>query len=263
MTEKRYNAPAAEAILEVLEFMAASPGPRGPTELARQLDLSANLTFRILNVLQDKKYVIRNDAGQYELTAQLFSLGMRLQNSFDLHKQSRPFLERLAAATGEGAQIQLPAGDRMLQLDFVPPREEYFLAVTPGIRVYYHGNAFGKAVLAFLPQAEETEILEAPLKQLTRHTVIKVAALQKELGEIRKTLVATEFDEYVEGSYCIGSPVFNAAGKVVAAVGITGLSVRFDPKQLPERCRQVRECAKNIAQAIGYTGDIYTKSEKG
>ena len=89
MPEKRYQAPAAASTLEVLEFMASNPGAWGPTELARRLALSPNLAFRVLNVLQEKGYVKRNPAGQYELTAGLYSLGMKLRNSFDLRKQAR------------------------------------------------------------------------------------------------------------------------------------------------------------------------------
>ena len=139
MPQKTYSAPAAASTLEVLEFMAANPGARGPSELAKRLGLTPNLTFRVLNVLQEKGYVKRNPAGQYELTSGLFSLGMRLHNNFDLRKQSRPFLEALAEESGESCQLQEFEGDHMLQLDFVPPPADYYLAVTPGIRLHLHG----------------------------------------------------------------------------------------------------------------------------
>ncbi|WP_302454980.1 IclR family transcriptional regulator [Victivallis vadensis] len=252
MSEKRYSAPAAASTLEVLEFMASNPGAWGPTELARRLELSPNLVFRVLNILQEKGYVKRNPAGQYELTAGLYSLGMKLQNNFELRKQARPFLETLAAETGESCQIQIPAGDRMLQLDFVPPPADYYLAVTPGIRLYRHGNAFGKAVLAFLPPEEHEMLFAVPLPRLTPHTIVDPVRLREEFAEIRRTRSASEFDEYVLGSYCIGSPVFNALGKPVAGVGITGLSSRLCRERLPELRQFVLSCAENISKSIGY-----------
>lgn len=249
--EKRYSAPAAASTLEVLEFMAGNPGAWGPTELAKRLELSANLAFRVLCVLQEKGYVRRNPAGQYELTAGLYSLGMKLQNSFDLRKQARPFLETLAETALESCQIQIPAGDRMLQLDFVPPPADYYLAVTPGIRLHWHANAFGKAVWAFLPPEESEALLRAPLPRLTPHTVTDPKLLRQELAEVRKTQSATEFDEYVLGSYCVGSPVFDATGKPVAGIGVTGLASRLDEAKLPGLRRLVRECAEHISTAIG------------
>lgn len=250
-TEKKYSAPAAASTLEVLEFMAEHPGAWGPTELAKRLELSSNLAFRVLNVLQEKGYVKRNPAGQYELTAGLYSLGMRLQNNFDLRKQARPFLEQLAETAGESCQIQIPAGERMLQLDFIPPPADYYLAVTPGIRLHWHGNAFGKAVWAFLPPNESDALLRAPLHRMTPHTVVDPERLREELAEIRKIRSASEFNEYVLGSYCIGSPVFDATGRPVAGIGITGLASRLDEARIPELRETVRECAERISTEIG------------
>lgn len=252
MPQKTYSAPAAASTLEVLEFMAANPGARGPSELAKRLGLTPNLTFRVLNVLQEKGYVKRNPAGQYELTSGLFSLGMRLHNNFDLRKQSRPFLEALAEESGESCQLQEFEGDHMLQLDFVPPPADYYLAVTPGIRLHLHGNAFGKAVMAFLSKEELEAFLTTPLPRLTPHTIVDPEQLRREFEEIRRTRVSSEFDEYVVGSYCIGSPVFDAAGRPVAGIGITGLSSRLNRVRLPKIQEQVLECAKQISTAIGF-----------
>ncbi len=252
MTEKKYDAPAASAVLELLEFMVAEPGAWGPTELARRLELTPNLTFRILNVLSEKGYVKKNAAGQYELTAALFSLGMKLQNSFDLRKQARPYLEELALETRESVQIQVPDGDRMLQLDFVAPPAEYYQAVTPGSRIHWHGNAFGKAVWAFLPEKEAARVMALPRPQLSIHTITEPQLIGKELDDIRRTCSSSEFEEYLLGNYCIGSPVFNAVGKVVAGIGVTGLTSRLSPEMIPELRRKVLACANKISTSIGY-----------
>lgn len=254
MTEKKYDAPAAAAALELLEFMAAEPGAWGPTELARRLELTPNLTFRILNVLVEKGYVKKDPAGQYELTAALFSLGMKLQHSFDLRKQARPFLEKLALETRESVQLQVPDGDRMLQLDFVAPPAPYYQAVTPGSRIYWHGNAFGKAVWAFLPEDEAEKIMALPRPQMSIHTVTDPQLIRKELEDIRRTCSSSEFEEYLLGNYCIGSPVFNAAGRVVAGVGITGMSSRLVPEMIPGLREKVLTSARNISNSIGFQG---------
>lgn len=252
MPRKTYSAPAAASTLEVLEFMASNPGARGPSELAKRLGLTPSLAFRVLTVLQEKGYVKRNSAGQYELTSGLFSLGMRLHNSFDLRKQARPFLEALAETCGESCQLQVLEGDHMLQLDFVPPPADYYLAVTPGIQLHLHGNAFGKAVAAFLPPEQIEAFLARPLPRLTPHTIINPDELRREFEEIRRTRISSEFNEYVVGSYCIGSPVFDAMGRAIAGVGITGLASRLNRALLPRLRNQVLECAKRISNSIGY-----------
>lgn len=252
MSERKYGAPAAEAVLAMLEFMASDPGARGPTELAACLGITQNLSFRILNILTEKGYVKKNPAGQYELTAALFSLGMKLHNRFDLRTQARPWLEDLAVRTGESVQLQIPDGDRMLLLDFAAPPMPYYLVVTPGTRLYWHGNAFGKAVLAFLPEEEMDKILSLPRLKLSGHTITDEKKIRQELTEIRKTYSSSEFEEYLLGSYCIASPVFDAAGKITGAVGVTGIMSRLEKKKILELKRKIRACANHVSRSIGY-----------
>ena len=254
MKEKEYGAPAASAVLDMLEFMSSVSGALGPTDIARELGLSANLTFRILNVLSRKGYVIKNQSGQYELTAALFSLGMQLQNRFDLRTQARPFMTALAADIMESVQLQIPDGDMMLQLDFVAPPTPYYIVVTPGTRVYWHCNAFGKAVLAFSEDKIREKIMALPRPELTAKTNTSGKLLLKELTQIKDSYSSSEFEEYLQGIYCIASPVFDCGKKVVAAVGISGMTSRLDRERLPELQKKILECAVSISHAIGCKG---------
>lgn len=249
--EKKYNAPAADGVLEVLEFLVENPGAWGPTELNRQLGTGTNLIFRVLNALAEHGYVKRNEAGKYELGAKLFSLGMRLHSRFELRTCARPFLQRLAAETGETCQLQVPDGDRMLSVDCIYPACDYYLAVNPGAHLHYHCNAFGKAVLAFRSEPELREFFRKPLEPMTPHTIVSEELLRRELREIRKTRVATEFDEYLTGGYCIGSPVFDASGNVVAGIGISALSSRRTEENTDYFKNLVRQCAEEITKSTG------------
>lgn len=252
MAGKKYDAPAADAVLDVLEFMAENTENWGPTELARKLELSPNMTFRILNVLTNRGYVTRNENGNYRLTAALFALGMKQQNSFDLRSCARPFLEQLAEETCESVQLQVPDGNMMMLFDFVPPPTPFYLAITPGVRLHWLGNAFGKAVLAFLPQGKQQERLLQPTPQLTGKTITDKAELRRELDQIRQIGSACEFEEYLPGHYCVASPVFNAAGEVIAAVGISGLISRYNPENLPVLQQKILKYANKISQSIGH-----------
>ena len=260
MTLKKYDAPAAAAVLDIMEYMTELKKAIGPTNLARKVGLTPNLTFRILNVLAEKGYVQKNSSGHYSLTSSLYVLGMKLQNRFDLRTQARPFMAELANNTRESVQLQIPDGDMMLQLDFVPPPTPYYLVVTPGSRVYWHCNAYGKAVLAFLDKENADSVFALPRPVLTTHTHSSARTLKAELKEIRNTFSASEFEEYLQGIYCVASPVFDAAGYVIAAVGISGMTSRLQMDDLPELRRKIIDCARNISTAIGFDGEY--KGEK-
>lgn len=251
-SNRKYDAPAAGATLEILEFMVDNPDSWGPTELARQLGLTSNMTFRILNVLIERGYVEKDSAGNCRLTANLLALGMKCQRNFDLRRCAHPWLEELACETQESVQMQIPDGDRMLQFDFVAPPMPFYIVVSVGSRVYWHCNAFGRAVVAFLPEEKQKQILALPTPRLNVHTICDKKLLQEELQKIRSSYCASEFEEYLLGNYCIASPVFNAVSEVVAAVGITGLTSRLDPESLPDLRQKVLNCANKVSHAIGY-----------
>ena len=119
-----------------------------------------NSTFRIMKRLTERDYTLQDPAtGGYQLSTRVFSLGMSLYTRFELRQSARPHLEWLCRETQETCQIQVARRERMLVLDTVSPEVEFYLRVVPGSLVYYHPNAFGKAILAFLPEGEIKQAL--------------------------------------------------------------------------------------------------------
>ncbi len=258
----KYQAPAANALLDVLEFMAANRGYWGPTELARQLDLSPNMIFRTLMVLSDRGYVRRSGSGQYELNLKLFALGAQLRKRFDLRKLARPHLEELAEFSGDTAQVQIPDGERMLLVDCAPPPTPYYLATVPGVRLYYQGNAFGKAVMAFLDAGMQAELFAGEdWHLLTPETRILPELLETEFAAIRAGRCGFEAGEYFTGGYCLAAPVFNSENEVAGSIGISGLLSRREPEREELLEAEIMRHAAAISNACGYGGEYYRKRE--
>lgn len=253
----KYAAPAVDSLLDILEFMAKNPRSFGPTELSRTLGISTNLVFRVMKRLVERNYAEISEEGTYKLSTRFFSLGMTLYSNFDLRRRARKHLEKLCEMTGETCQIQVPDGDRMLVLDTVNPPIEFFLQVIPGSRVYFHANAFGKSVMAFMGEKDVRKILSRKLPALTENTLVDCKELKKELEDVEKTGLAYDNEEYSKGIFCIGSPVFDVFGNVCAGVGMTGMSSRFDSKRKKKLEKFVFACAKDISNDIGYSGDFF------
>ena len=253
--ERQYSAPAADGALAVLEFLVDHPGEWGPTEITRRVGIGVNLTFRILNTLARRGYVVRLADGRCRLSSKLFSLGMKLHAGHDLRLAARPMLETLARVSGEACHLQVPDGDAMVLWDSVAPARDFYLNVTPGTRLCYHGNAFGKIAMAFMPEAEREQILSADLKKLTPRTETDPERLREEILRAARDYYAVEDGEYVSGCYCIAAPVFDAAGRLAAAAGIAGLREREQSLDFQERIELVKDCARRITRLLG--GEFY------
>lgn len=257
----RYAAPAVDQALDIVENLSNNSRAYGINELARTLGISTNTVYRILRRLTERGYTEQDASGGYHLGTQFFSLGMRLYNRFDLRLRARPHLERLAEQTHRTAQIHVPDKDRVLALDCIPPQADFFLQTTPGSRFFYHPNAFGKAILAFLDAATVRSRVPEKLPALTPHTITSRKDLMAQLEKIRQTGLAYDMEEYNTGFFCIGSPVFDVTGKVVAGIGITGVLQKDIHSRFREWERAVIRCAGRISADIGYVGDAYARFE--
>jgi IclR family acetate operon transcriptional repressor len=183
---------------------------------------------------------------------------MSLYTRFELRQRARPHLEWLCRETEETVQLQTPHGEKVLVLDTVSPEVSFYLRVVPGSHVFYHPNAFGKAILAFMTEEEVKAILPSKLPALTPHTVTLLRELLLQLEETRRTGLAYDNEEYTSGIVCIGSPVFDVQGEVVAGLGITAIASLFNPKQRAAFQQLVLECAYRVSKSIGYSGDYFS-----
>ncbi|MCF7847959.1 MAG: IclR family transcriptional regulator [Kiritimatiellales bacterium] len=247
----RYAVPAVDAMLDAVEYLAEHKQPLGVTHLARELGLSTNLVFRVMKRLVERGYATIDEASNYQLGTHFFTLGMKLYSRFDLRRQARGFLRELCVKCGETCQLQVPDGDRMLAAEVITPDSDYYMQVVPGSRVYYHANAFGKCVLAHLPEDDLNAVLAEGLPALTPNSIASEEKLREELETVRETGLAHDRNEYLLGVYCIGAPVFDFQGRVVAGIGITGLSSRLHNERVAELEQLVKKCAASISRAMG------------
>ncbi|MEO5367739.1 MAG: IclR family transcriptional regulator [Magnetococcus sp. WYHC-3] len=257
----RYASPAVDQALDIIEHLSRHARAYGSNELAHTLGISTNMAFRVLKRLTSRGYTEAAPGGGYRLSTRFYTLGMRLHHRFDLRLRARPHLEWLCERSGETCQMHVPDKERVLVLDCLCPSAEFFLQTTPGSRFHYHPNAFGKAILAFMPRAEVEALLPEQLPALTPATITTRKDLLAHLESVRRTGIAYDREEYNTGFFCIGAPVFDVAGKVVAGVGITGVLQKNTPARDMDRERLVLACAKRIAVDIGYVGDAYQNFE--
>jgi len=256
---KKYAAPALEQALEIIDFMSRNSGEYGINEISRKLGISVNMAYRILIQLSNYGYAELAPSGKYRLSAKLFSIGMRLYSRFDLRLRSRPHLEKLCESTGETCHIHIPDKDRAIVLDSVTPNVDFYLKTVPGSRFYYHANAFGKAILAFMDESQLKSIIPEKLPALTKNTITTRRKLLEELKKTRATGLAYDREEYLSGLYCIGAPVFDVNEKAVAGLGVTGIISRLSAGRWRRYERQILKCAEGVSKDIGYEGDLYDK----
>ena len=250
---RRYRVQVLDRSFDILDALAGAPHDLGAAELVASLHLHKSTIHRLLAALERRKIVRRNPEGKYCLGLKMLEMGGRAFQQLDIGVEATPFLRRLVDQSGESAHISVLGDNEMVSIAHVPGRWSLRVPATVGRRSPTYCTGVGKALLAFLPEAELDALLSRTrLRRLTRRTITTAAALKAELTRVRRRGYAFDDEEREVGLRCIGAPVRDYTGWVTAAVSIAGPSFRIQRERLPELSRLVISVADELSSKLGY-----------
>lgn len=226
----------------------------GGPELSARLGLHRSTVHRLLTVLERNRYLEKNPvSGKYRLGWKLVELGMHAVSRLDLSEIARPHLERLVEETGETAHMGILRQGEMISVANVESRKTLRTPLTVGRRTPAHCSSQGKVLLAFLPPGTLQEFVRSHgLKAYTGNTITRVSRLQRELETVRQRGYAVDEEESEEGLKCIGAPVHDYSGRIVAAISIAGPASRLGDKRMGHLIHSVTQAASGLSTALGY-----------
>ena len=240
------------AVLILKAFTDAQPA-WGLSDLARMVGLNKTTTYRLLAALEAEAMVARDREGdQYRLGPEAIALGGRALRSNTLRLASRSELEALARTTGETATLEVLAGSETLILDEVPGQHLVGTQPSIGTRWPVNTTSTGKAILAFLSDAERNTALPRRLPAPMPKSISDRGELFAELARVRTRGYAVQFEELEDDFAAVGAPIFNHAGRVTAAVSVGGPSRRLPQARLRELAPAVQATAGRISAGLGY-----------
>lgn len=230
----------------------------GVTELARRLDLHKNNVFRILATLEQQGYVEQvgeNEA--YRLGVRCLELGRAYGASRSLLRLARPLLEELVGRSGESAHLGELRGFEVVHLDGEQGNQLVQTGLRVGRTLPAHCTALGKVLLACSRADEQErfdrEVIARGLAARTPRTLVDRDKLLEHLHGIAAQGYAMDLEECERGLCCAAAPIYDATGRLVGAVSISGPSFR-----LPEDALQrsavpaVLDAAQRLSRQLGY-----------
>ena len=121
-----------------------------------------------------------------------------------------------------------------------------------GGRLPAHCTRVGKVLLAQLPDLEIAQIVgKQGMRAFTTNTVTTLEALSDQLDEVRRVGYAYDIEEVCFGMCCVGAPVYNFHGKVVAALSFSIPTHRFHPNR-GRYTKAIIESARLTSERLGY-----------
>ena len=240
--------------LTLLDALGESRNEVGIAELSKQLGFHVSTAHRLLATLIAQGYARQNpETGRYGLGAKAFHLAESYLGQMDLRRIVRPVLERLSHTTGETANLVILDGREAFYLDKVESPQSLRIFSRIGRRAPLHCTAAGKVLLAGRSSAEVQRMLgQNALERFTPRTIRSTEVLRREVEAARADGFALDREECEEGATCIAAPVRNARGETVAAMSISGPTLRMHPERLRELTPIVVCTGAEASERLGY-----------
>jgi DNA-binding IclR family transcriptional regulator len=252
MAAKRCLVPAVKRAFEIVELLSSRGGGVTISELHRELKLPISSVANLLYTMADLGYLDRDAAGtQYSLSVRFLAIGRHVLDGIDLTVWCHPLLEELAGKTGLAAHLAVRHDGESVYVDRIAAQGLVQVASWVGMRWPVHVSAVGKALIAFLPEAQLESLLKKhKLTKPTPETVASLPALRKQLEEIKQRGYSIEFSEGEIGVACVAAPIFGPQEVVVAAVSLSGTIFQLTRRDIPRLGEMVKHYARRMSNRL-------------
>jgi DNA-binding IclR family transcriptional regulator len=251
------GAQVVSRIAGLLRLVGRSAEGMSLAGLVRESGLTRPTVHRLLSSLASEGLLDHDTAnGNWVLGPEILLMGSVASARFPLEDIARPSLRRLAEATGESAFFSIRRGAETVCL----LREEGSFPVRSfvlheGVRFPLGVASAGTAIMAFLPEPEQEELLEG----WAAHAGAFAAGHPRDL--VRENLARTRLQGYsvnpglvLEGSWGMGAAVFDPSGRPAWALSLTGIEPRFRPDRQEELGGLLMAEAHRITQQLSGEG---------
>ena len=219
---------AADLLVSVVE----SARPLGVGELSATSGLPKSTTSRLVGALERRGLLQR--AGDRRVSPGPVLLRFAHRDSGEsLVTLARPALHALAELSGETINLGVPTPLGVEHLAQEDTRHYVGGTNWVGRRVPYDLTANGRVLLAF----------DSPRPQGRRAQAIRARGY------------ATAVDELEDGLAALAAPVFGPGGDVVAALSISGPTIRLTPDRITELAPALLEQASLLSARLGNHDD--------
>ena len=241
----------AGAVLDILEQHKEATA----ADLAAALGEPLSSVYRLLQSLTTTGWVDRGSRrGAYRLGLSLMTIGGLVEDHLDIRDASLPSLRELVDATNLTSFLCVRRGPRAVCLERIEGYAVQSLAMLLGGSLPLYAGAAPRALLAFLPVAEQSAILNDTSQQLRddppRPGDKDIIA---DIARTRAAGYSVSDGDVTPGIAALGAPVFNHRGEVQGALSLGGLRGQvLNPAAVDDTIELLRHSAGKASAALGW-----------
>jgi IclR family acetate operon transcriptional repressor len=240
---------AIDRAAQLLTLVLDSAEPLGVGDLAVAAELPKSTASRLVSSLERHGLVRRNGArGKVQAGPAILRYAHRGVVDRNVVELAHAPLEALAEHSGETVNLAVPGARGVEHLAQVESRHFLGTGQWVGRTVDYHTTAVGKVFVAY----GAAELPPGRLRRVAPATVVDRAALEAEFERVREDAFATAVDELEPGLTALAAPVHGPTGDVIAALAISGPTLRLPAERVEELRAVLTKEAAALSARLGH-----------
>jgi DNA-binding IclR family transcriptional regulator len=258
------SVPAVEQASRVLLCLGESPNFKMRlTEICNQVGIHKSKGHSILNTLKQFGFVEKDPQTKtYSLGPALIFLSRHVLDNLHYPEIVAPFLDDLAKETNGTALFGLIYGEHLLVVGKSEGNQNIGFTIRLGHRFHITLGAHGKAIVAFMPEADREKILTK--KRVYFHgfdiSRLNTKRLKEELIKCRQLGYAQDIGEITQGVNFVSAPVFGVQEKIIGCIILIGT---FSESLIEKYGPKTADVARRISYKLGADIKNLSKDEKG
>lgn len=222
----------------------------GVTELAARMELNKSNVHNILSTFKSLGYLEQLPDGRYRLGMKVLEYAFAINQNLGYPRAVFDILVDTADRTGEVVYFGVPYGANVLYLYVAHPKSR--MGVIPyrdilGETAPLYCTGIGKAMLAHFPEEEWGDHLSPVRPKFQDNTITDRDALFEELRRTRRRGFAIDNVEREPNIRCVGMPIRDKSGRVLAGISVSGPSESMTDTKLLD-CFSVLQSAVYLIQ---------------
>ncbi len=244
--------PAVVRAAALLDALARERQPMSMTRLAEKLALPRSSVHGLCVTLDSLGLLRRQPDGAFSIGPRVLHLAEAFVASTDVAHEFDALWAASARPPEETMLLSVLEGAEVVYLSVRNGTRPLGLAFSRGMRLPAHLAATGRAMLAFTEAAELRRLFgRRKLARMTERGPADLDSLMAELAPYRRSGCSIDDENVRTGVYCLASPVFDASGRVAAAVGVCLNKLACTAAELKRQHQRVTDAARTLSERVG------------
>jgi DNA-binding IclR family transcriptional regulator len=159
-TTTKYNAPALDKGLDILEYLSSEGIPLSQAEIAFGINKTPSEIYRMLVCLEERGYIIRGtNAGKYRLSLKMYSLSHRHTPFDELKRVSHYPMHSLSEKTRQSCHLSIINNDQLLVISQMRSPNAVSLSIQEGTHFPLSLTTSGRVFLSLFDPEKRDDIL--------------------------------------------------------------------------------------------------------